>query len=91
MSNIDYRIYFVCNLVIEDCTKARKLIRKQYSDEYQIYLAHVEEEKRIEADKKVQEDIVRKQLEGAKLREEVARYHDQKERHLAEARDRELG
>ena len=84
------RVMKTLKTVMPKCEEIKKLIRKQYSDEYQIYLAHVEEEKRIEADKKVQEDIVRKQLEGAKLREEVARYHDQKERHLAEARDREL-
>ena len=76
--------------VMPKCEQIKKLIRMQYIQEYQVYLDHVEEEKKIEAARKTQEDILKKQLEGAKLREEVARYHDEKERHLAEARDREL-
>ena len=84
------RVMKTLKTVMPKCEEIKKSIRVQYNDEYQVYLAHVEEEKQIEADRKVQEDIMRKQLEGAKLREEVARYHDEKERHLAEARDREL-
>ena len=76
--------------VMPRCETIKKSIRVQYQEQYQIFLQHVEEEKKLAADRKVQEDIIKKQMEGARLREEVARYHDEKERHLAEARDREI-
>ena len=84
------RVMTTIKTVMPRCEEIKSMLRKSYNREHQIYVAHVQEEKRIEEEKKVQEDTIRKQLEGAKLREEVAKYHDEKERHLAEARDREI-
>jgi len=84
------RVMKTLKVVMSKCEELKKLIRIKYSDEYEVYLLNAEEERKLEEEKKVQEDIIKKQLEGAKLREEVARYHDEKERHLAAARDREL-
>ena len=84
------RVMKTLKIVMSKCEELKKLIRIKYSEEYEVYLANVEEERKIEEEKRAQEDIIKKQLEGAKLREEVARYHDEKERHLAAARDREL-
>ena len=84
------RVMKTLRVVMSKCEELKKIIRMKYDEEYQVYLANVEEERKIEEEKKIQEDIIKKQVEGAKLREEVARYHDEKERHLAAARDREL-
>ena len=58
--------------VMPKCEEIKKLIRSQYNEEYQVYLAHVEEEKKIEAERKIQEDK-RRHHEERETKEKVRR------------------
>lgn len=89
---VDVKKQMLSNLkpVLSKCEELKGRLSSQYDREHALYQREVETRRRLEEEKALELERVRKAVEGQKLSEEIAKYHQEKDRSLAEARDREV-